>query len=456
MKISIFDLFNIGIGPSSSHTLGPMRAAIRFSETLFEQKHDVSHIVINLYGSLACTGKGHGTDVALMLGLENVDPETLDPDLVPGMIKKIRDNKAVNLLGKKYIYFNESEHLIYNCSEVLDVHTNGMNFTAFDKNNNKLYSENFYSIGGGFIINDKEHENQITEDIKVKYEYNTMNELQQYCRDNNKQIYEIVLENELVKHSKEYIINQIKKIWSTMESAIDRGCKSEGILPGGLKVIRRAPIIKKQLEETKNNNIISQEINYLNLYAMATNEENAAGGRVVTAPTNGASGVIPAIFKYYVEKYQDRTDETLLKFFLTAGAIGTIFKKNASISGAEMGCQGEVGTASSMAAGALTAILGGTSAQIEKAAEIAIEHHLGMTCDPIDGLVQIPCIERNAMGAVKAFNASQIALLDSSKPKITLDNAIITMKQTGQDMLSKYKETSQGGLAAVHVNIPEC
>lgn len=451
MNFSIFDLFNIGIGPSSSHTIGPMRAAKAFinallAKNLLDQTH---HIDIGLYGSLAFTGKGHGTDMALIMGLAYHDPETIEPSEIPVKLGKIITSGIIHSVQDHAIYFKEPENLILHTNETLPYHSNGMRFKAFTKQNQLLLEEIYYSIGGGFIVNANTDalNTNVLNDKQIPYPFDTALELLNHCKNNNKTIAEVTFANELAWRNAEQIKHHALKIWHTMDAAIQRGCTTRGILPGGLKVPRRAADLFNKLKAT------TVSTSWLNAYAMAVNEENAAGGRVVTAPTNGASGIIPAVLKYYQENYKDYSDKSVVNFILTAGAIGTLYKKGASISGAEMGCQGEVGVACSMAAAALTAILNGTVAQVEQAAEIAIEHHFGLTCDPIKGLVQIPCIERNAMGAIKAVNAATIALLEAGTHIVSLDNAIKTMRDTGRDMSTHYKETSQGGLA---VNVPEC
>lgn len=451
MNISIFDLFNIGIGPSSSHCIGPMRAAKAFILSLRDQKllNDTRYISIDLYGSLAFTGKGHGTDVALIMGLAGQDPETIEPAEIPNMMQHIASEKRIRSIENHEFMFEEAKNIILHFNERLPDYSNGMHFKAFNDDHEMIFDAIYYSTGGGFIVNatNKEVNADLVGNKQLPYPFDTAAELLQHCKKHHKNISEIVYANELHWRNKDQIRQHALKIWDTMQQSIARGCNTSGILPGGLKVPRRAAEMFKKLQ--------GQPITttWLNVYAIAVNEENAAGGRVVTAPTNGAAGIVPAVLKYYQEFYKDNAPEKVIEYLLTAGAIGILFKKGAAISGAEMGCQGEVGVASSMAAGALTAILGGTVEQVEQAAEIAIEHNLGLTCDPIKGLVQIPCIERNAMGAVKAVNASTIAMLEKGQHIVSLDNAIRTMKATGHDMSSHYKETSQGGLA---VNVPEC
>ncbi len=451
MNISIFDLFNIGIGPSSSHTIGPMRAAKAFVQLLvkLDLLATTAHIDIDLYGSLAYTGKGHGTDMALIMGLAYYDPETIDPAMIPLLLGKIIANGVILSKNDHQLNFNLQQNVILHFKETLPGHSNAMRFSAFDLNNVPLTTEIYYSTGGGFIVNATELALQTKTDLSpaLPYPFATAQQLLAHCADHAASIADICAANELVWRSNEQIDAQLQLIWQTMDQSIDRGCHTFGILPGGLKVPRRAAELYKKLH------ITPVSPSWLNMYAMAVNEENAAGARVVTAPTNGASGIIPAVLKYYQEFYHDQSATSVRNFLLTAGAIGILYKKGASISGAEMGCQGEVGVACSMAAGALVAVLGGTVQQVEQAAEIAIEHHLGLTCDPIKGLVQIPCIERNAMGAVKAVNAATIALLEAGKHIVSLDNAIKTMRETGRDMSAHYKETSLGGLA---VNVPEC
>ncbi len=459
MHISFFDLFSIGIGPSSSHTVGPMCATNAFLQILEQNNYieKVHRIKVELYGSLALTGKGHGTDKAIVNGLEGKMPDTVVPESMVPRMHEIIASQQVNLLGKKFIHFDDARDLLFLQKELLPKHSNGMRFIAFDDNNQILLSKIYYSIGGGFIIADDDftEENQST--IKPPpYPFSTAHELLTLCIQNHLTIAQLVMENELTWRSRDAIHAGILKISQVMNACIDKGCHTPGILPGGLMVKRRAPELYEKLIANQGIPSIfehSDIMNRLNLYAMAVNEENAAGSRVVTAPTNGAAGIIPAVLKYFQEAHKKITYEDMYTYFLTATAIGILYKKGASISGAEVGCQGEVGVASSMAAAGLTAVLNGNNAQIENAAEIAMEHHLGMTCDPVLGLVQIPCIERNAMGAVKAVNAARLSLIGTGEHQISLDKVIRTMKQTGLDMRSIYKETSKGGLA---VNLPEC
>ncbi|MDF1756957.1 MAG: L-serine ammonia-lyase [Legionellaceae bacterium] len=460
MSISTFDLFSVGIGPSSSHTVGPMIAANEFIGILHSNEifDNVSAIQIELYGSLALTGVGHATDKAILNGLEGFSPETVVPsNIIPNVIKII-ENDQINLDGKRPIKFTMSNDLIFYQKQQLPKHANGMKLIAFDENQNILISQIYYSIGGGFILTDEEYDHPTEEDIKVKYPFETAQDILDLCKDNSFTIADLMLANENSWRTTKDVHAGIKHIAKIMLDCIDNGCHKPGILPGGLKVKRRAPDLYNKLSKNDGLKTIyesSDVMSRLSVYAIAVNEENAAGGRIVTSPTNGAAGVIPAVFKYYLEAYPNNKEQDVYTFFLTAAAIGILYKKGASISAAEVGCQGEIGVASSMAAGALTAVLGGTVLQIENAAEIAMEHHLGMTCDPVLGLVQIPCIERNAMGAVKAVNASRLSLMEDGEHKVSLDAVIKTMNQTGKDMMSIYKETSLGGLAT-SVNIPEC
>jgi L-serine dehydratase len=454
MTISVFNLFSIGIGPSSSHTVGPMKAAKEFAAHL-DLQH-IERVKVELFGSLAFTGKGHGTDGAILLGLEGNAPDTINPDIIRPRMQQIIQEHTLNLAGKKSIPFQITTDLEFNFKDILAAHTNGMRFTAYDKNNQEITVNIYYSIGGGFIVTEQELAHpEASADHPVPYPFVTTKELLQHCEKNNLTINEVMLANECSMHTLDEVKERLFKIANVMRECIDKGCHDDGILPGGLNIKRRAPgIFKKVLEKGRpDTHELTDSMTWLNLYAIAVNEENAAGSRVVTAPTNGAAGLIPAVLHYYLDFYPQANQEDILNFLLTAGAIAILYKKGASISGAEVGCQGEVGVACSMAAAALTSVLGGNIYQIENAAEIAMEHHLGMTCDPIGGLVQIPCIERNAMGAVKAVNAARLALLGDGQHFVSLDKVIATMKQTGKDMMAIYKETSLGGLAA---NIPEC
>lgn len=458
MNISVFDLFSIGIGPSSSHTVGPMLAANAFLKLLAEKQliESSERVKVELYGSLALTGKGHGTDKAILNGLENKEPETVIPESMVPRMQEILSSHRLNLAGQKEIDFNEQTDFLFLQKELLPLHSNGMRFSAFDANNNLLISQVYYSIGGGFITTEENFHKTSADENPPPYPFSTASELLKLCQDNNLSIAELMIENEKTWRSVKEIHQGILAIAKVMNECIENGCKHDGILPGGLNLKRRAPALYRKLVEHQGVKSVYEQsdiMNKLNMYAMAVNEENAAGGRIVTAPTNGAAGIIPAVLRYCQKAHDKMNDENVYTYFLTAAAIGILYKKGASISGAEVGCQGEVGVASSMAAAGLTAVLGGTVGQVENAAEIAMEHHLGMTCDPVLGLVQIPCIERNAMGAVKAVNATRMALIGDGEHKISLDKVIKTMKQTGMDMQSIYKETSMGGLA---VNLPEC
>ncbi|MBA2655516.1 MAG: L-serine ammonia-lyase [Tatlockia sp.] len=458
MNVSVFDLFSVGIGPSSSHTVGPMLAANAFIHLL--ENHQIFdqtfRIKIELYGSLALTGKGHGTDKAILNGLEGKTPETVRPESMIPRMHEIINSEKLNLADRKIIDFKEKLDFLYFQKELLPKHSNGMRFSAYDNLNNLLWSQVYYSVGGGFICTEEEFDQSTTSLTELPYPFTTAKQLLKLAKDNNLTISELMMANEQSWRSPKAIEEGILKIAAVMNECIDNGCKNPGILPGGLNLKRRAPDLYQKLSDHKGVPSIFEQsdiMNRLNLYAMAVNEENAAGGRIVTAPTNGAAGIIPAVLKYCQEAHNRFNNEYVFIYFLTAAAIGILYKEGASLSGAEVGCQGEVGVASSMAAAGLTAVLGGTTEQIENAAEIAMEHHLGMTCDPVMGLVQIPCIERNAMGAVKAVNASRMALIGDGEHKISLDKVIKTMKKTGEDMQSIYKETSLGGLA---VNHPEC
>lgn len=458
MNISVFDLFSIGIGPSSSHTVGPMLSANAFLQLLEEQSllTQTERVKVELYGSLALTGKGHGTDKAIVNGLENKSPETVVPESMVPRMHEILETHILHLAGKKNITFNEATDFLFLQKELLPKHTNGMRFSAFDGQGNVLITEVYYSIGGGFITTEADFDKTTEEANPPPYPFSTAEQLLNLCQQNNLSIAELMFANELTWRNADEIHKGILAIAKVMDDCIINGCKHDGTLPGGLNLKRRAPdLYKKLIEKQGVKSIFEQSdiMNHLNLYAMAVNEENAAGGRIVTAPTNGAAGIIPAVLKYCQEAHDRMGKEDIFTYFLTAAAIGILYKKGASISGAEVGCQGEVGVASSMAAAGLTAVLGGTVEQVENAAEIAMEHHLGMTCDPVLGLVQIPCIERNAMGSVKAVNATRMALIGDGQHHISLDKVIKTMKQTGMDMQSIYKETSMGGLA---VNLPEC
>ena len=449
--VSIFDIFKIGIGPSSSHTVGPMKAARAFAVQLDSLAPDVADIAVTLHGSLAYTGRGHGTDAALLLGLAGWEPETIDPDAVQEMLDRVRTEKTLNILNIGPLAFDPEKHIVFEYGEELPRHTNGMRFVARSTEGETLLDEIYYSLGGGFIARGDDPE-PTAQSGEPKFLFDSGDSLLRLAGDNGLSIAEVVMQNEMQWRDARDVEQRIDAIWSAMESCIERGLRTEGVLPGSMAVIRRAPKLRKRLESRDETSPLDA-MEWVNAYAIAVNEENAAGGRVVTSPTNGAAGIIPAVLMYYIRFVPQSGAEGVRTFLLTAGAIGVLYKVNASISGAEMGCQGEVGVACSMAAAGLAAALGGSNDHIEEAAEIGMEHNLGLTCDPIGGLVQIPCIERNAMGAVKAINAAMLAMHGDGTHKVTLDQVIETMRQTGLDMSSHYKETSQGGLA---VNVPEC
>jgi L-serine dehydratase len=449
--VSIFDIFKIGIGPSSSHTVGPMNAARTFVESLGDDAVKVVTIEVSLHGSLAWTGKGHGTDSAVMLGLSGFRPETIDPDSVDDRLRSIHANKRLEVPGVGELAFDPAEHLIFDFEKELPRHTNGMRFTARSESGELLTEDLYYSLGGGFIARNDEPE-VVVQVGEPPLPYNTSESLLQCAADNDLTIAELIYRNETSWRTADEVDSRIKSLCEAMRDCVARGLRTEGVLPGKLSVLRRAPKMIRKLSEQGEHSPV-HAMGWVNAYAIAVNEENAAGGRVVTSPTNGAAGIIPAVLMYYENFITGADHEGAKRYLLTAGAIGVLYKTNASISGAEMGCQGEVGVACSMAAGGLAAALGGSNDDIEEAAEIGMEHNLGLTCDPIGGLVQIPCIERNAMGAVKAINAAQLAMQGDGTHKVTLDQVIETMRQTGVDMSTHYKETSRGGLA---VNVPEC
>jgi L-serine dehydratase len=459
MPVSLFQIFSIGIGPSSSHTVGPMRAAYQFIKDIENNGRldEVANIRIELFGSLAMTGEGHGTDIAVLLGLEGEKPEECDPTTVDPRVAFILSNCTIKLLSKRTISFHKETDLIFHKGRRLPYHSNAMRFKAFDQFGAELYKQIFYSVGGGFTV---DHEQIFTpataqEGPTIPYPFTTCEELLTLCEQNKMTIAELMLENEKAWRSEAEIREGILKIWGVMQDSVHRGCETEGTLPGGLNVKRRAAALLKKLKTAPDDP--AAILDWVSLYALAVNEENAAGGRIVTAPTNGAAGVIPAVLHYYMQFCQNPTDDGVIDFFLTTGAIGILYKEGASFSAAEMGCQGEVGVACSMAAGGLAAALGATPKQIESAAEIGMEHNLGLTCDPIAGLVQVPCIERNTMGAIQAINAARLAMQRDTEPLVSLDQVIKTMYQTGLDMKHHYKETSEGGLAIhVSVGIPEC
>lgn len=447
--ISIFDIFKIGIGPSSSHTVGPMKAALAFVEEL--DVDNVERIRVSLHGSLAWTGKGHGTKSAIILGLSGHHPATINPDNIDGIISAVRQHKQISLSGRRGVPFDPVTDVEFDLEKELPRHTNGMQFIATDAAGNVVRDEAYYSLGGGFIARGDEAEpaGQASDAV---HEFGSAAELLQVANDAGLSIAELVCENEKHWRPAEEVNQRMDEIWSAMQSCIDRGLTTDGLLPGRIELSRRAPALYRSLNGDSGMRA-ADALTWVNAFAIAVNEENAAGGRIVTSPTNGAAGIIPAVMMYYWRFVPGASEDGIRRFLLTAGAIGILYKINASISGAEMGCQGEVGVACSMAAGGLAAALGGNNQRVEQAAEIGMEHNLGLTCDPVGGLVQIPCIERNAMGAVKAINAATLAMHGDGTHKVSLDQVIETMRQTGIDMSTSYKETSKGGLA---VNVPEC
>ncbi|MBL0450397.1 MULTISPECIES: L-serine ammonia-lyase [Aeromonas] len=459
--ISVFDMFSIGIGPSSSHTVGPMRAACAFIQTLKANAllSRTRRVVVECYGSLGQTGKGHGTGKAIILGLAGFEPESVDIEAIPAFLAQVEQTQTLCLGGEQPSEFPRIGAILFNRRKTLPAHSNGMTLRAYE-GDTLVFEQTYYSIGGGFIIEESHFANAREEAARfdaahpIPYPFESGAELLAQCQESGLSISGLMLANEKVFRSETEIKAGLRKIWQAMQGCVERGCKSEGVLPGGLKVKRRAPALYRQLcGETNFNKDPLMVMEWVDLFALAVNEENAAGGRVVTAPTNGAAGIIPAVLHYYDRFVRKVDDELLMQYFLTAAAIGILYKKNASLSGAEVGCQGEVGVACSMAAGALAELLGASPAIVENAAEIGMEHNLGLTCDPVGGLVQVPCIERNAMGAVKAINAARLALRGTGEHKVSLDKVIRTMWETGNDMKTKYKETARGGLA---VNITEC
>lgn len=458
MAISVFDLFKIGIGPSSSHTVGPMRAANQFLARLEKDgvSNQVSRVRTELFGSLGATGKGHGSDTAVLLGLEGHQPDIVDPTAVGDILLRIRNDHKLSLAGRKMIHFNEPDDLILHKRKSLPFHPNGMRVIAFNDKADIICQRDYYSVGGGFVVDeDAVGADRIKEDdTQLAYPYSSAKELLTLCNQHGLRICDLMLENERAWRSEAEIRSELLKIWRAMKECVSDGIQAEGVLPGGMKVKRRARRMHQLLiSETNESPDPLSAMDWVNLYALAVNEQNAAGGRVVTAPTNGAAGIVPAVLHYYVNFYRSASDENVIRFLLTAGAIGILYKLNASISGAEVGCQGEVGSACSMAAAGLAEVLNGTVEQIENAAEIAMEHNLGLTCDPIGGLVQVPCIERNAIASTKAINAARMAMRGDGTHFVSLDQVIKTMRETGADMKTKYKETARGGLA---VNVIEC
>jgi L-serine dehydratase len=450
MALSAFDLYSVGIGPSSSHTVGPMRAARIFASGV----GDVTRVTAELFGSLAATGRGHGTPGAVMLGLEGADPATVDVERIDDRLRSIREHRKIVLPGGRTVVFEPDRDVVMHRRRSLPGHPNGMRFSAYDDEGAVAEQRTFYSIGGGFVADARPDGGiaVVPDTTVVPHPFRTGADLLRICRQTGTSISDLMLINEQAWRTPGQIRTGLLDIWRVMAECVERGCRQTGVLPGGLNVPRRAPGLHATLSGRPSTDPLDV-VDWVNLFALAVNEENASGGRVVTAPTNGAAGIIPAVLHYYVRFVPGATDDGIVRFLLTAAAIGILIKENASISGAEVGCQGEVGSACAMAAGALCELLGGTPAQVENAAEVGIEHNLGLTCDPIGGLVQVPCIERNAIASVKAINAARLALHGTGEHTVSLDKVIHTMRETGRDMHTKYKETSRGGLA---VNIVEC
>lgn len=457
MALSVLDLFSVGIGPSSSHTVGPMRAAKLFADGLKSEGHlsSTTRVQAELFGSLGATGRGHGSDKAVVLGLQGQDPETVDTSTADDQVAAAALDAELQICGHHRVDFNWDEDVVLHRRKSLPAHPNGMTFRALDHAGTVLSERSFYSIGGGFVVDgDADASDRVVADTTVlPYPFSTADELLEICSREGMSISEVMLANELTWRSEAELREKLLGLWAVMRECVDNGCAAEGILPGGLNVKRRAPSLFKTLTADTGVTDPLRAMEWVNLFALAVNEENAAGGRIVTAPTNGAAGIVPAVLHYYIKFVPGADDDDVVRFLLTAAAVGILFKINASISGAEVGCQGEVGSACSMAAAGLCEVLGGTPEQVENAAEVGIEHNLGLTCDPVGGLVQIPCIERNAIASVKAINAARLALHGDGSHKVSLDKAIKTMRETGADMMDKYKETSRGGLA---VNVIEC
>jgi L-serine dehydratase len=457
MTVSAFDLFTIGIGPSSSHTVGPMRAARAFAGSLEDQSllGSVAGVRAELFGSLGATGHGHGSVRAVVLGLSGAEPETVDPAAAVTLTDQVRDSGSLALLGRAPIRFDMGADIILHRRKRLEFHSNGMRFAALDALGHELTARTYYSVGGGFVLGADEAGRPaiVADPTPVPHPFGSAAELLETAAATGLPMSGVMLANELVRRNSAEVTAGLLRVWAVMQECVNRGCLAEGVLPGGLKVRRRARALFSQLERGADEADPLAPMDWVTVWALAVNEENAAGGRVVTAPTNGAAGIIPAVLHYYARFVPGADDAGVVRFLLTAGAIGSLFKENASISGAEVGCQGEVGSACSMAAAGLAEATGGTPEQVENAAEIALEHNLGLTCDPVGGLVQIPCIERNAIGAVKAITAARMALRGDGEHHVSLDKAIKTMRETGADMKIKYKETARGGLA---VNLIEC
>jgi L-serine dehydratase len=457
MALSAFDLYSVGIGPSSSHTVGPMRAAKRFVDGLVDTGRlpEVARVQAELFGSLGATGHGHGSAKAVVLGLEGEEPATVDTESSDERVTAVREQRSLLLAGTKPIAFDGDEDLVLHRRRSLPAHPNGMVFRALDDGGGLLAERTYYSVGGGFVVDEAASgaDRIVLDDTPLPLPFTTGAQLLEHCAREGMSISDVMLANEQAWRSEAEIRAGMLHLWAVMQACVEQGCRREGVLPGGLKVPRRAPRLFRELTQDAGSTDPLQIMDWVNLFALAVNEENASGGRIVTAPTNGAAGIIPAVLHYYVRFVPGADDDGIVRFLLTAAAIGILFKENASISGAEVGCQGEVGSACSMAAGALCEVLGGNPEQAENAAEVGIEHNLGLTCDPVGGLVQIPCIERNAIASMKAINAARLALSGDGSHKVSLDKAIKTMRDTGRDMKVKYKETSRGGLA---VNVIEC
>ena len=457
MALSVLDLFSVGIGPSSSHTVGPMRAAKQFADGLKSdgQLSSTTRVQAELFGSLGATGRGHGSDKAVVLGLQGQDPDTVDTGTADDQVAAAALDAELRIGGHHRVDFNWDQDVVLHRRKSLPAHPNGMTFRALDHTGTVLSERSYYSIGGGFVVDgDAQGADKVVADATVlPYPFTTADQLLEICGRENMSIADVMLANELVWHTEAALREKLLGLWAVMRQCVENGCAAEGILPGGLNVKRRAPSLFKTLTADTGVTDPLRAMEWVNLFALAVNEENAAGGRIVTAPTNGAAGIVPAVLHYYVKFVPGANDDGVVRFLLAAAAVGILFKINASISGAEVGCQGEVGSACSMAAAGLCEVLGGTPAQVENAAEVGIEHNLGLTCDPVGGLVQIPCIERNAIASVKAINAARLCLHGDGSHKVSLDKAIKTMRETGADMKTKYKETSRGGLA---VNVIEC
>ncbi|MDI1257720.1 L-serine ammonia-lyase [Aquabacterium sp.] len=463
MALSVFDLFKVGIGPSSSHTVGPMRAARLFASRLAADGllPGTARLTAELFGSLGATGKGHGSDKAVLLGLLGHEPDTVDVDAIPGWLAEVQQTQALPVLGHHSVMFDAKQDLVFNKRQSLPFHPNGLRFSAFDAEGQLLCAREYYSVGGGFVVSEEvasdgsQHKRIAPDSSVLPHPFHSGADLLRLTQELGCSMAELMRRNERHWRSDAETSAGLLRLWSVMQGCVERGCITPGILPGGFKVARRAPALFATLSAQAQAPVTDPlaVMDWVNLYALAVNEENAAGGRVVTAPTNGAAGIVPAVLHYYRRFVPAASDEGVKDFLLTAAAIGMLYKENASISGAEVGCQGEVGVACSMAAAGLCAVMGGTPEQVENAAEIGMEHHLGLTCDPVGGLVQIPCIERNAIASVKAINAARLALHGNGSHRVSLDKVIKTMRDTGADMMSKYKETARGGLA---VNIVEC